>query len=157
MPQGRGGEGGGLSSSPRGQPALTRGGNVRRVLLGVVLALMATVIVGRGFALLRHGAVPGAHGERRWYRWAFREPGLPALFSRVEQQLHPGERVILVISRPIEDRAWWLSMAQYYLPAQWVTDVRFADDVSPDPGFDMTTVRLWRDNRIDVRRSHGDG
>jgi len=84
-------------------------------LLLLALALAATAV--RGVRLARGEALT-AHGERLWFGWAYRHPGLAAQLAQARAGLAAGETVWLAVAATPDQARWLRVMARYHLPEQ---------------------------------------
>lgn len=111
----------------------------------IVPVLLLLLLVGVGGARLletaRHGWIPSAHNEERWFEWAWGRPAERALIPnpfRVDPNrlgLEADEEVFLVVEDPGVRAPWLRVLAQYALPGQRLIgagDVEAARDVPPD-------------------------
>ena len=95
----------------------------RLLLAAAALALLVLGVVRAG-ELAQHGFRPTAHGEERWFAWAWGQPQERALvpnpFYVSQEDLPAGELVFLEVEAPGARESWLHVMAQYALPGRTV-------------------------------------
>jgi hypothetical protein len=129
----------------------------REAALLLCLCSLGAVIAARTVRLTTDPRRLDAHGERRWFEWAHREPYAATALARAAAELRPGEPVILIVPRTVRRPDWWRMIAAYHLPRHPVVGV-FVRTLPRHPP-EGTRVRVRRDGSFRVARSdvEGDG
>jgi protein-S-isoprenylcysteine O-methyltransferase Ste14 len=124
-------------------------------LLLACMCLLGAVVAARTARLAADPRRLDAHGERRWFVWANREPyAVPAL-TQASAELRPGEPIVLIVPPSEERLDWWQMIAAYHLPRHPVLGV-FVRRLPPQVP-QATRVRVRRDGSSHVAPSIADG
>jgi len=94
----------------------------QRTASALLFVLIAGIAAHRAFSLANPRPSLGAHGERRFFPWAYRDPGAESALRASEAPLRSGEAVC-VVGPPGRDAEWIRVMALYFLPRQAVIGV----------------------------------
>ena len=104
-----------------------------RALCLVLLALALTTTAARAVRLAGGDAL-SAHGERLWFRWAYRHPGVAAQLARARPLLAEGETLYLQVAANPDQVRWLRVMARYHLPEQELGGILEPGAAPPAPG-----------------------
>lgn len=115
-----------------------------------MLLCVAAVTSARAFRLAAEHVTLDAHGERAWFSWAMRSPGVVPLLTRAAGDLSSGEAVWICVLDPALDPAWVRVMANYALSRQCVIGAGRA----PWPAR-LSRVELGPGARVRVARRTG--
>jgi hypothetical protein len=126
-----------------------------RAICAVLLALALAATAARA-ARLAGGEVLTAHGERAWFGWAYRHPGLAAQLARARDDLAPGETVYLAVAASPDQARWLRVMARYHLPEQELGGILEPGAAPPGPGR-VVAVELDGASRAGRGRAGGTG
>lgn len=122
----------------------------RLLLAAAALALLALGVVRAG-ELARHGFRPSAHGEARWFDWAWGQPQeralIPNPFYVSPEGLPAGERVFLEVEAPGARESWLHVMAQYALPDRAVVGGGSVGE-DGEPPAEAVVLRLEAPERV---------
>src|SRR6478672_4046680 len=84
-----------------------------RTASALLLVLVAGIAAHRAFSLVILRPALEAHGERRYFRWAYRDPAVESGLRAAEAALRSGEAVY-VVGPPGRDPEWIRVMAIYF-------------------------------------------
>jgi len=102
-----------------------------RILGWALLAVVLAVTAARAVRLAGGDALT-AHGEVKWFGWAYRHPHLAATLARARTGLEPGETVYLAVAAGPDQVRWLRVMARYHLPEQELGGI-FDPGAEPPP------------------------
>lgn len=122
-----------------------------RLLLAAAALALLTLGVVRAGELARHGFRPTAHGEQRWFSWAWGQPQERALvpnpFYVSQEDLPAGELVFLEVEAPGARESWLHVMAQYALPGRTVVGAGPVGEEGEPPS-EAVVLRLEAPERV---------
>jgi hypothetical protein len=119
----------------------------------LVFVAVAIVTAARAVALNRRAPPLDAVGERRFHRWADRDPRLLPWLAEAAARSRPGEAVIATCSPECETHWLWV-MAAYGLPRQQVVAAKTEGD---SRGLRPTKVEWSRSGLRLIGRRNADG
>ncbi len=124
------------------------------LLAGIVTLARGAFLIHRPIVPFPESAVLSGRGEKFFFGWSYRDPGLAGLFSRIEVSLPRGEIVLLAIPPGRHDPGWLHVMALYFLPHQYTIAVLEQVPGGPLPA-GVTVVAIDSSGNFRIMRRRG--